>query len=32
MTRRNIFWGEQFRRLDEEDIWEELKKMITNPP
>ena len=32
MRPRNIFWGEQFRRPDEEDIWEELKKMITNPP
>ena len=26
------FYGERFRRLDEEDIWEELKKMLTNHP
>ena len=27
-----VFFGERFRRDDEEDIWEELKKMITNQP
>ena len=26
------FYGERFRRPDEEDIWEELAKMISNPP
>ena len=25
-----VFWAERFRRDDEEDIWEELKRMITN--
>ena len=27
-----VFYGERFRRDDEEDIWEELKRMITNQP
>ena len=26
------FYGERFQRPDEEDIWEELAKMISNPP
>ena len=26
------FYGERFRRPDEEDIWEELRQMILNPP
>ena len=26
------FWGERFRRDDEEDIWEELKQLLANPP
>mgnify|MGYP003296574180 CR=1 FL=1 len=26
------FYGERFRRPEEEDIWEELKRMITNQP
>ena len=26
------FYGERFRRPDEEDIWEELKQMLLNPP
>ena len=26
------FWGERFRRPDEEDLWEELRQMIANPP
>ena len=25
------FYGERFRRKDEEDIWEELKRMLMNP-
>ena len=33
MTRyRKHFWGEQFEDPEEENIWEELKQMITNPP
>ena len=24
------FWGEKFKRPDEEDIWAELKQMLTN--
>ena len=24
------FWGERYRRPDEEDIWEELKQMLIN--
>ena len=27
-----VFGAERFRRDDEEDIWEELKRMITNQP
>lgn len=26
------FYGERFRRPDEEDIWEELRQMLLNPP
>lgn len=26
------FWGERFRRKDEEDIWEELRQMLINAP
>ena len=26
------FYGELFRKKDEEDIWEELKQMLLNPP
>lgn len=26
------FWGERFKRDDEEDIWEELKQELLNPP
>ena len=26
------FWGERYRRPDEEDIWEELKQMLLNSP
>ena len=26
------FWGERFRRPDEDDLWEELRQMIANPP
>ena len=26
------FWLDRFRRPDEEDIWEELKQMLLNPP
>ena len=26
------FWGERFRRPDEEDLWEELRQMLANPP
>ena len=26
------FFGERFRRDDEEDIWEELRQIIANPP
>ena len=26
------FYGELFRKKDEEDIWEELKRMLRNPP
>ena len=26
------FWLDRFRREDEEDIWEELKQMLLNPP
>ena len=27
-----VFWSDRFRREDEEDIWEELKQMLMNPP
>ena len=26
------FWLDRFRREDEEDIWEELKRKMKNPP
>ena len=26
------FYGELFRKKDEEDIWEELRQMLINPP
>ena len=27
-----VFFGERFRRDDEEDIWEELRQMLLNAP
>ena len=27
-----VFWSDRFRREDEEDIWEELKQKLMNPP
>ena len=26
------FWLDRFKKDDEEDIWEELKQMLANPP
>ena len=31
MSRRNLFWGEQFEDPNEESIWDELAYWVQNP-